>query len=78
VAELVAELAHRFGGYAAWWRYAARRLAEDDGSEDEIPLPLYEHNLWGDWVAGEVHAEGVETPPFQSGALSAVMARTSS
>jgi hypothetical protein len=78
-AELVEELDRRFGGYAAWWRYAARRVAEGDGLEDQIRIPLYESSLWNDWAKGfQGQVEEVHTPGFQSGSLQAIVARPSS
>lgn len=72
--ELVEELDRRFGGYAAWWRYAAGRLAEGDGLDDEVRFPLYESSLWSDWAReypGRVEDGG--TPAFQSGTLGAIV-----
>ena len=77
--ELVEELDRRFGGYAAWWRYSTRRLAEGDGLEDEVGFPLYESSLWSDWAKdfpGRVEDGG--TPAFQSGTLRAIVVRPGS
>jgi sulfotransferase family protein len=77
--ELVQELDRRLGGYAAWWGYSTRRLAEGDGLEHEIGFPLYESSLWRDWAKdfpGRVDGGG--TPAFQSGTLRAIMTRPGS
>ena len=43
-------LEERFGGYAAFWRYCADKLADDPPAEDSIPYPLWESSIWQDWV----------------------------
>jgi Sulfotransferase family len=74
--ELVEELDRRFGGYAGWWRYSTRRLADGEGLEDEVAFPLYESHLWSDWTRDVCGEAGVASAPeFQSGTLQAILIR---
>jgi hypothetical protein len=41
-------LNERFGGYASFWLYCAKRLA-DEPIEGEIPYPLWNSWLWKEW-----------------------------
>ena len=47
--EETARLAERFGGYADFWRHCAGRLSKEPPAEEEIPYPLWESYLWGEW-----------------------------
>jgi hypothetical protein len=58
-------LEERFGGYASFWAYCGRRLAEEPPQEDEIAYPLYEGVMWDEW-------EGSGAISLQSGLLSSV------
>jgi hypothetical protein len=67
-------LEERFGGYASFWRYAARRLVEDPPAEERIAYPLWESGLWEEWVRGSglSPAPGSKQAFPQSGPLSSV------
>ena len=69
-------LEERFGGYASFWCYAARRLVEDPPEEERIAYPLWESSLWEDWVreSGMSPAPGSRQAHPQSGPLSSVLA----
>jgi hypothetical protein len=58
-------LEERFGGYASFWAYCGRRLAEEPPQEDEIAYPLYEGVMWDEW-------ESSGAISLQSGLLSSV------
>ena len=66
----------RFGGYASFWRYGARRLIEDPPEGERIAYPLWESPLWADWVreSGVGPAPGSREASPQSGRLSSVRA----
>jgi hypothetical protein len=72
----VGALEERFGGYASFWRYAARRLVEDPPAEERIAYPLWESGLWEEWVrdSGLSPAPGSREAHPQSGPLSTVRA----
>ncbi len=64
----------RFGGYAAFWCYGARRLLEDPPEGERIVYPLWESSLWGEWV-GESRlspAPGSREARPQSGPLPSI------
>jgi hypothetical protein len=42
-------LSERFGGYASFWLYCARRLIEGPPKEESIPYPFWETLLWEEW-----------------------------
>jgi hypothetical protein len=67
--EEVERLADLFGGYASFWAYCSRRLAEDPPDEDRIPYPLWNSFLWEDWT-DEISAAG--EPVLHSGPLSSI------
>lgn len=67
--EEIEALADRFGGYAAFWSYCARRLTEDPPEGEEISYPLWKSSLWKDWT--EEFAVDGETG-LRSGPLSTV------
>jgi hypothetical protein len=46
------QLSRFFGGYADWWSYCCERLTRPP-SEAEVAFPLYETELWVDWLDGE-------------------------
>ncbi len=48
--EDIQRLHERFGGYASFWLYCARRLIEDPPPEESIPYPLWDSALWKEWV----------------------------
>ena len=66
----------RFGGYASFWRYSARRLIEDPPAQERIAYPLWESPLWGEWVkeSGLGPAPGSREASPQSGRLSSMWA----
>lgn len=67
--QLLDELDRRFGGHAAWWRYAGERIRNGAGVDAELPYPLYESHLWREWTS----AQGLgERPPLQSGVLAEI------
>jgi hypothetical protein len=63
-------LHERFGGHASFWLYCADRLIEDPPAEDPILYPLWESEMWEDWIASLGAASRL--PRFQSGLLSSV------
>jgi hypothetical protein len=67
-------LEERFGGYASFWRYSARRLIEDPPAQEGIAYPLWESSLWGEWVkeSGVSPAPGSKEASPQSGPLPTV------
>ena len=69
-------LRERFGGYASFWLYCARRLIEDPPAGESIPYPLWESSLWDDWTGdvGRPAAPGSRGVLFQSGPLSSTQA----
>jgi hypothetical protein len=56
-----------FGGYASFWHYCARRLADDPPVEEYLPYPLWESAFWEEWIK-----EGTGRPGYQSGPLPSV------
>jgi hypothetical protein len=64
-------LEERFGGYASFWHYTAKRLIEDAPSEERIAYPLWESSLWEEWVkeSGRSPAPGSREAGPQSGPL---------
>ncbi|CAN5800683.1 hypothetical protein BH18ACT11_BH18ACT11_02550 [soil metagenome] len=60
-------LAERFGGYASFWSYCARRLTEDPPEEERIPYPLWNSSLWQEWSD---YRQGIEEAGLRSGPLS--------
>ncbi len=69
-------LRDRFGGYASFWLYCARRLIDDPPAGEFIPYPLWESSLWDDWMGdvGRSQAAGSRGARFQSGPLSSMQA----
>jgi hypothetical protein len=69
-------LEERFGGYASFWSYSARRLMEDPPEGEGIAYPLWESPLWADWVkeSGLSPTPGSREASPQSGPLSSVWA----
>jgi hypothetical protein len=69
-------LEERFGGYASFWRFGARRLVEDPPEGERIAYPLWESELWEEWVreTGQSPAPGSREARPQSGPLSSVLA----
>ena len=69
-------LRERFGGYASFWQYCARRLIENPPAGESIPYPLWESPLWDDWTGdvGGPAAAGSRGILFQSGPLSSTQA----
>jgi hypothetical protein len=61
-ADLLGELARRFGGYADWWRFAGEQLVHSPAAQ-EVAYPLHEGPLWCEWAEGK-------RLPLQSGVLS--------
>ncbi len=66
--ELLERLSERFGGYASFWLYCAKRLIEDTPKEEGLPYPLWESRFWEEW---SVKTEGPPTS-LQSGPLSSI------
>ena len=48
--EDASRLQERFGGYASFWRYSARRLVEEPPEEERLAYPLWESPLWEEWI----------------------------
>jgi hypothetical protein len=69
-------LEERFGGYASFWHFGARRLVEDPPEGERIAYPLWESELWEEWVreTGQSPAPGSREARPQSGPLSSVLA----
>ncbi len=67
--EEIERLEGRFGGYASFWSYCARRLIEAPPKEERIVYPLWNSSLWEDWN-NESPADG-ETG-LHSGLLSSI------
>jgi hypothetical protein len=44
-------VAERFGGYASFWLYCAKRLTDDPPDEEYISYPLWESSLWNEWLS---------------------------
>jgi sulfotransferase family protein len=70
------QLHERFGGYASFWLYCARRLIEGTVPEESIPYPLWESPLWEEWTNGAGGSPAVDLleTRCQSGPLSSVQA----
>jgi hypothetical protein len=70
------QLAHRFGGYAAWWAFAADRLREDaeDDPGGAVTYPFYETPYWQEWLNAQGLANNgrAAVPPLQSNVLAAL------
>jgi hypothetical protein len=69
-------LEERFGGYASFWHFTAKRLIENAPSEERIAYPLWESGLWEEWVRGSglSPAPGSREAHPQSGPLATVRA----
>ncbi len=67
-------LEERFGGYASFWRYSARRLVEDPPGEERLAYPLWESPLWEEWIkeSGLSPEPGSREASPQSGPLPTV------
>ena len=65
-----ARLAERFGGYASFWLYCAKRLIEDPPKGKFIPYPLWESAIWEEWV--DDSGANSRRPQLQSAPLPAV------
>ena len=66
-ADLLDDLANRFGGHAAFWQFCARKLRSGEVVEEEIPYPFYE--VWREeWIA----EQGEPDFQSQSGPLSEI------
>ena len=74
--EDASRLEERFGGYASFWRYSARRLVEDPPDGERISYPLWGSSLWGDWLkeSGLSPEPGSKEASPQSGRLPSVLA----
>jgi hypothetical protein len=59
-------LNERFGGYASFWQYCAKRLVESPPESEYLPYPLWESAIWEEWIK-----EGAGRPGYQSGPLPA-------
>jgi hypothetical protein len=70
--EEITRLSGRFGGYASFWLYCAKRLIEDPPKEDSIPYPLWESEMWEEWTNGSGHSSGIGTLRTQSGPLDSI------
>jgi len=64
-ADLLEELARRFGGYADWWRFSGEQLMHSPAAQ-EVAYPLHEGPLWREWSGGK-------RPALQSGVLSDIV-----
>lgn len=64
--EEIERLSERFGGYASWWLRCADQLIENPPETNEISYPLWESEMWGEWI---VNGGDVEAPELQSGPL---------
>jgi hypothetical protein len=67
--EEIERLEERFGGYASFWNYCARRLIEDPPEEERITYPFWDSSLWEDWT-NELPAD--REAGLHSGVLSSV------
>jgi hypothetical protein len=70
--EELAQVAARFGGYAAWWAYVAERLREETDEDGSVTHPFYDGRYWHEWLseAGLGVNGTAGTPPLQSNVLS--------
>jgi hypothetical protein len=69
-------LGESFGGYASFWRHCAERLAEDPPEDEKIPYPLWESQLWDEWVTSleQDPRPGTQEAEPRSGSLSSLWA----
>ncbi len=74
--ELLEKLDERFGGYASFWLYCAKRLIEDTPEETDIPYPFWESEMWEEWMDeyAVIPRKDSERAWLQSGRLSAMRA----
>ncbi len=70
----IQRLHERFGGYASFWLYCARRLIEGPTPEETIPYPFWESSLWKEWKNGA--GPSSRDAELQSGPLSSFEAAT--
>lgn len=64
-------LERRFGGYASFWAYCARKLVEDPPDHKGLSYPLYESVLWQNWIGKpEQSVAGNDETGLQSKVLS--------
>lgn len=66
------KLSDRFGGYASFWLYCAQRLVEDPPEDATIAYPLWESQLWQQWIAQNPDFPVAPKQPL-SGVLSTLM-----
>lgn len=66
------ELDRRFGGHAAWWRFAGDRL-RTRAAPERIDYPLHASELWREWRE-KTGGRDDEPPPVQSAPLSELTA----
>lgn len=64
--EDIEELDRRFGGYASFWLHCARRLADDPPKEADIPYPLWESGMWGEWTKASGWISEARSGPLSS------------
>ncbi len=64
--EELLRLNEHFGGYASFWLHCAEKLSENPPEEEYLPYPLWESEIWKEWLE-----EGRGQPRYQSGPLSA-------
>jgi hypothetical protein len=57
-------LSVRFGGYASFWLYSAERLISGTLTEDAIPFPLWNSQLWEEWVSDSSWESVVRSGPL--------------
>lgn len=65
------KLSDRFGGYASFWLYCAQKLIEDPPDDETITYPLWESQLWQQWIEQNPNFTAPPKRPL-SGVLSEV------
>jgi hypothetical protein len=64
--EELSRLSERFGGYASFWLYCAEKLAGSPPEEEYLPYPLWESDMWGEWIEASGGSPGCQSGPLSS------------
>jgi hypothetical protein len=68
--EEMEDVAERFGGYASFWLYCAKRLTDEPPDGEYISYPLWESFLWDEWKESQevsIHSDALSSVGFMSG-----------
>ena len=62
--EELSRLSGHFGGYASFWLYCADKLAESVPEEEYLPYPLWESDIWDEWIKASGGRPGCQSGPL--------------